>query len=340
MADELFGWDLTYRLIEKELTKKEDLLIAFTHWFIIKNGFSCIGNGDSKTVKGNEIKTESLSSGWNQNEDYNIRYLYGEKLYLLRAYVTGGDIILNFLRADDLCISSCVFKVEDTVKQIKGNIQISMPDYKNVISILRKDLIEPVFIKTTHSAVETQTTEKIILPTAGRPDPFSPDGSDTSTDPLTVPLRRPIPMSGLDPLWTDPLRDPNTVGRNDLDPFSPGIGGGMIFDPLNPRNDRSLDPIIPGPSVPRGLPRGAVPPGARFDPLGPPNFGRNGGRRIDPDPDHLPPPGYDDMFIDSGPPDSSLDSRNNSQRGRGRGRGNNDQNPNQLNSSSFDNRYM
>ena len=54
---------------------------------------------------------------------------------------------------------------------------------------------------------------------------------------------------------TDPLRDPNTVGRNDLDPFSPGIGGGMIFDPLNPRNDRSLDPIIPGPSVPRGLPR-------------------------------------------------------------------------------------
>ena len=47
MADELFGWDLTYRLIEKELTKKEDLLIAFTHWFIIKNGFSCIGNGDS-----------------------------------------------------------------------------------------------------------------------------------------------------------------------------------------------------------------------------------------------------------------------------------------------------
>lgn len=78
-----------------------------------------------------------------------------------------------------------------------------MPDYKNVISILRKDLIEPVFIKTTHSAVETQTTEKIILPTAGRPDPFSPDGSDTSTDPLTVPLRRPIPMSGLDPLWLE-----------------------------------------------------------------------------------------------------------------------------------------
>lgn len=47
MADDLFGWDLTYRLIENDLKKKEDLLIALTHWFIIKNGFSCIGNGDS-----------------------------------------------------------------------------------------------------------------------------------------------------------------------------------------------------------------------------------------------------------------------------------------------------
>lgn len=46
-ALELFGWDLIYRSVENEVLKKEDLLVAFTHWFIIKNGFLCIGNGDS-----------------------------------------------------------------------------------------------------------------------------------------------------------------------------------------------------------------------------------------------------------------------------------------------------
>jgi proteasome inhibitor subunit 1 (PI31) len=46
--------------------------------------------------------------------------------------------------------------------------------------------------------------------------------------------------------------------------------------------------------------RGSVPPGARFDPYGPPDIGPRGGpgRGLgEPDPDHLPPPGYDDMFM-------------------------------------------
>jgi hypothetical protein len=45
--------------------------------------------------------------------------------------------------------------------------------------------------------------------------------------------------------------------------------------------------------------RGSVPPGARFDPFGPqgpePRSDLWGWGR--PNPDHLPPPGYDDMFM-------------------------------------------
>lgn len=43
-----------------------------------------------------------------------------------------------------------------------------------------------------------------------------------------------------------------------------------------------------------------MPPGARFDPYGPPDIGPQRGPRRGfgtPDPDHLPPPGYDDMFM-------------------------------------------
>ncbi|VDI04789.1 sec1 family domain-containing protein 1 [Mytilus galloprovincialis] len=82
--------------------------------------------------------------------------------------------------------------------------------------------------------------------------------------------------------------DPFSVGRGDLDPFG-RTGGGMVFDPFHPGGRRGGPD--PSAGLPGRLPRGAVPPGARFDPFGPPGTGPG------PDPDHLPPPGYDDMFM-------------------------------------------
>lgn len=54
-------------------------------------------------------------------------------------------------------------------------------------------------------------------------------------------------------------------GRSDLDPFS--RSSGMIFDPIANRSRIEPDFGICGPR----LPRGSVPPGARFDPIGPSN---------------------------------------------------------------------
>lgn len=79
-----------------------------------------------------------------------------------------------------------------------------------------------------------------------------------------------------------------------------GMGGGMLFGPGHPNFGGG-----------RGFPPrpGGVPPGARFDPFGPPGIGggrgfppgAGGGRGAGgpgggPDPDHLPPPGSDDMY--------------------------------------------
>lgn len=75
-----------------------------------------------------------------------------------------------------------------------------------------------------------------------------------------------------------------------MDPFRAGGMGGVGPGRLGPQ------------PLPGQLPRGAVPPGARFDPFGPvPRGGSRtdprSGRFAGPDPDHLPPPGYDDMFM-------------------------------------------
>ena len=66
---------------------------------------------------------------------------------------------------------------------------------------------------------------------------------------------------------------PFGVGRGDLDPLAGGRGGGMFMDPSR------FPGVVPDPDagLPGRLPPGAVPPGARFDPFGPPGPDRSGG---------------------------------------------------------------
>lgn len=46
-TNDYFGFELLNKLVDNKLNKKEDVLILFAHWFFIKNGFKCIGLGDS-----------------------------------------------------------------------------------------------------------------------------------------------------------------------------------------------------------------------------------------------------------------------------------------------------
>ncbi len=101
-----------------------------------------------------------------------------------------------------------------------------------------------------------------------------------------------MPTSLLDPRY----------GESDLNPFGGGIGpgGGMIIDPEQAMRGM-IDPLgrVPGRGGGFG---GMVPPGARFDPIGPPMMpqrgrGPRGSRFNNPDPDGLNPPGWEDMYM-------------------------------------------
>lgn len=111
-------------------------------------------------------------------------------------------------------------------------------------------------------------------------DLYGPAGPEFQS--LREPTRGPLPVRGAPQI--------PTIGRADLDPFAGGVGGGMLFDPHDPRHFpdplRSNQPpsFIPSPSgmVPR------PPLGARFDPFGPGGMpGRDFARgpRSEPNPD-------------------------------------------------------
>lgn len=159
-----------------------------------------------------------------------------------------------------------------------------IPDNKNIVDQIKRQLIEKVVVskKTRDSSTMTDPEQRTL-------------NSRSSER-----LQQIVPQ----PRW-DPVPLPHMpVGRNDLDPFAdfnplrdqrggiplPGGGGGMLFTPPHPGS-------LPGGSL--GVPRGSLPPGARFDPFRPPDVdrfppGRSSNR---PDNDEFPPPGYDDMFM-------------------------------------------
>lgn len=121
--------------------------------------------------------------------------------------------------------------------------------------------------------------------------PFAGDEDDPS-DPSTVPpFRNPLSVGDrdLDPLGGSPLRLPPRFGGGSGGAFAPpplfpggDTGGGMYVGPDHPMfRNRFPPPNHPG-AGPTGLPPGAVPPGARFDPIypggGPGGIGGGGGR--------------------------------------------------------------
>ncbi|XP_023716810.1 proteasome inhibitor PI31 subunit isoform X2 [Cryptotermes secundus] len=287
MASAMFGWDWNYKLVENDITKKEDVLVALIHWYFIKFGFKCIGLGDSKTLTPSDVGRETLPDCWSAKETYALRYVHNKDLYILKGTKTEGDIVFNLVRVSDLSVSLIHFNVEDTVKNLKGDIETLVPKYRDIITTIQKDLLDPVVTGTNKEATtQTSQPETRVQPP---PNPLNPPTRDEYDDPLRIGQPRRGIGVGFDPDW-----DPLSVGRSDLDPFS--RGGGMVFNPFGrPGGIRN-----PGAGIPGGLPRGSVPPGARFDPFGPPDIdpgrGRGPARGI-PDPDHLPPPGYDDMFM-------------------------------------------
>ncbi|XP_045495463.1 proteasome inhibitor PI31 subunit [Colias croceus] len=274
-SDPLFGWDLTFKTVEKDVKRKSDIIIAFIHWNLTKRGFRNIGVGDERTLSGDEVKSEVLPTGWNDNDNYTLRYILDDKLYILHGLNTDGNLIVNLMRSEDLAVSNVAVKTEDTVKGTSGPIDKMLPNYKDLMFNVKRDLIDTLTERSTIS-IQTQTGVGSGLRVA-------------SDEPIRIPRVNPDTH-----LWELPSANLPNVGRSDLDPFAPG-GSGMIFNPFGPRRDIEN----PGLGIPGGLPRGAVPPGARFDPFGPPGVGPMPRRRPPPpDADHLPPPGFNDnMFL-------------------------------------------
>uniref|UniRef100_A0A8B9NY29 Proteasome inhibitor PI31 subunit n=1 Tax=Apteryx owenii TaxID=8824 RepID=A0A8B9NY29_APTOW len=224
-----------------------------------------------------ERKSELLPAGWQANKElYTLRYKSTDdsRELLLKAIMVEDSMILNVMDRSSQKVADVTLTVADYINP--EHLDDFHKVYKNTEEL--KTRIASGIIAPFGSPTEKAKRE----PQAEKKDPAFP----RDYDPLRVPPRQ--PAGTREPSWPSPM-GPFSVGGEDLDPLG-GRGGGMIVDPLRSGFPRpGLDPSA---GLPSRLPPGAVPPGARFDPFGPLGANTSG-----PNPDHLPPPGYEDMFM-------------------------------------------
>ncbi|PIK35603.1 putative proteasome inhibitor PI31 subunit-like, partial [Apostichopus japonicus] len=238
-------------------------------------------------------KKEVLPAGWNESdESYILRYepSDSEELHRLKVLRIEDTLLVHVLRERDNKVLDLSIRTADFINS--DHLEDFERCFVNLEG-LRKLVCDQLFRGLQDAADSRSSTTTVTQSTERRERQERRD----EDDPLRVPTTRPPYRA--DPDWRGRV-DPFSVGRGDLDPFS-GASPGMLMDPMRGGFPGARMDPTGGFGMPGRLPRGAVPPGARFDPVGPPrpDSGRNPVYPLsgEPTPDHMRPPGYDDMFM-------------------------------------------
>ncbi|XP_068768114.1 proteasome inhibitor PI31 subunit [Struthio camelus] len=269
------GLEPLYAWARAAISRPQDALLCGIHWELVRHGYRCLGAGDQPGP--DERKSELLPTGWQANKElYTLRYKSTDdsRELLLKAIMVEDSMILNVMDRSSQKVADVTLTVADYINP--EHLDDFHKVYKNTEELKTRivsGIIAPFGAPTEKAKKEPEAEKK---------DPAFP----RDYDPLRVPPRQ--PAGAREPSWPSPM-GPFAVGGEDLDPFG-GRSGGMVADPL--RSGFPRPGIDPSSGLPSRLPPGAVPPGARFDPFGP-----LGANTPGPNPDHLPPPGYEDMFM-------------------------------------------
>jgi len=273
---------------------KSDAVIVALHLVMKTLGFECLGceEGVEQTIAANQLTPPD----WNKSSDsYCFRYKYKEnKHFTIKSLVLGEKLLVNGFNSQANTIHSYEVNVNEFIKE-----GVSLDDYENLymnlenlVSLFKINIINkllPEFVeKTQTSSRREEDYDPLRVPGSGRQprsplmDPMSggfgyrgmggaPFGIGSHDIYPSIP-GPPMPGGMFGP------------GGNLIGPNHPGFGPG-VMDPYSDPNATSF-PWPQGPGG-RGMPRGG-PPGARFDPFGPPGFNNS-----EPEPEFDgPPPMY------------------------------------------------
>ncbi|CAI2180278.1 15298_t:CDS:2 [Funneliformis geosporum] len=288
----------------------------------------------TRDSEGNIIK---LPKEWNEQgpNSYAFRYKHPQSslTFLIKCMRLSNKFIIHGMGIEDNKTTTLEIITDDYTSpsffpytsekyhvdpMIHGYISTSR--VKDLINLYKINIVQKLIPGLNKPGYEETGTTSATTSTPRQQEPYN--------DPLRIPTRQPprfqppnfdepyggdeplrssfnpfnVGQDDLDPLGVNPIYGPPRFGGGGFQPLGGGVGGGMYAGPDHPIFGQRVPPG--GRGGPQPIPRGSVPPGARFDPIVPfgPGSSRPGRPRGDPfsgepDNDELPPPGYNDMFM-------------------------------------------
>ncbi|KAH0619297.1 hypothetical protein JD844_019258, partial [Phrynosoma platyrhinos] len=253
------GLELLFHSVAPGISCPQDALLCYLHWKLITHDYRCLGTGDQVRIQagGGQLHSPGRAplppwKAGSRKRMANFTPLVG----LLCTLPGRGPT-----KASPLSLSSLggIIVAQPGANERKSEMLPAGWNADKELYTLRyrlKDDSRDLLLKgimmdgSIILNVMHQSNLKVVRLVHG-----------LSIGEMTLPLIKQDPMG------------PFAVGGEDLDPFG-GRRGGMISDPLR---SGYRNPIIdPSSGLPSRLPPGSVPPGARFDPFGPPGANRTG----------------------------------------------------------------
>ncbi|CAI8008582.1 Proteasome inhibitor PI31 subunit [Geodia barretti] len=257
-----------------EARSPHDAVAVALHACLLADGFVCIATGDENfgeglatrsptSSKGAQTSPYGLPAGWNTSQDvYALQYHHPgqRKLILVKMIVIDTQLLISAMSAGDIeTIHSLTLETDRYVRSQQFNTVSVYSNLLQLVSTLNKEIVS----KLQQPAAKPSPSTTSASGTTSTSAAASSSRMRGDYDPLRVgPPRHP----GVSP--ANPFGMPTPFGYGDADRFPFGYVPGARWDPVTPFGG--------------GLPaRGG---------------GRPGRHHGEPDPDHLPPPGSDDMF--------------------------------------------
>jgi len=235
-------------------------------------GYHSCGLGEVDTPKASEVV---IPEGWNSSDAYHFRYRYrDEKLYIIKCLSLGEKFLVHALDPKNN-VFYFEFNLADFIGSNLENYETVYKDLDTLISLLKINILNKLNPPTPQEKERERPSPlreeegyayNPYYGTRSEGERYYPGGFGIGGEDL-------FPPSPFQPGFVDPYRGEGGPGSL-VGPNHPGFG--PVNDPFRGRG--------PFPGRGRG---GLAPPGARFDPFGPPgsNF------PFGPDPNHFPPPG-------------------------------------------------
>ncbi|KAI0380149.1 PI31 proteasome regulator N-terminal-domain-containing protein [Hypomontagnella monticulosa] len=234
---------------------------------------------------------------------------------ITRAEVTIKDFISNAALPVRITLDGEGAEDRSNLTQKLQNVFISQSRIEDLASLIKINIVQKLLPSLQKEGYEESPDDRVAredadeagrrpprqpmipvpLPEPAQPHPYA--------DPLNPPPRNPVPAGDFPPPG---FEDPYDINRPVRDPLHPGLSpfGNIGADDLNPPGLGPHDPLRPSLGIGGGLPRPGggrgmhptfddplfggpggegeiypqIPPGARYDPMGPGGHPRLGGR--------------------------------------------------------------